>query len=151
VGVKTCLGCGAMTMGFSEWFYQSNEDETDKLVSKVDEGFFSLSGRVEEWLRQSYEAGYLAGKGEPTMENNNNAGTGKMELIEIIEHEDGGATYSFDVDDNAEKLTKELGLKLILYCGLCEVNLDDAFQLILDRGKYLEQEPYYLDGDIFSE
>ena len=66
---------------------------------------------------------------------------GKMELVDVIEHENGDATYSFDLDEDAERVTKEFGLKLILYCGFTGLSTDDAFQAILDRAAYLNQDP----------
>lgn len=56
---------------------------------------------------------------------------GKMELVDVIEHENGDATYSFDLDETTVRLTQELGLKLLLYCGLTGIPIEDAFNLIL--------------------
>lgn len=71
---------------------------------------------------------------------------GKIEVVDIVEHESGDATYTFDLDEESAKTAQELGLKLMLYCGFSGVSTDDAFQLILDRADYLNQEPDLLNG-----
>ena len=54
-----------------------------------------------------------------------------MKVTGITEHEDGSATYSFDLDDKTAALAQELGLKLLLYCGATGTNLDYVFKDIL--------------------
>ena len=58
----------------------------------------------------------------------------------VTEHEDGSATYTFHMSDEAAGSMQELGLKLILYCGASGVDVEDAFSSILERGAYLRQE-----------
>ena len=70
---------------------------------------------------------------------------GKIELVDVVEHENGEATYTFDLDEQTTKMAQELGLKLMLYCGFSGVSLDDAFKSILDRADYLNQEPDLLN------
>jgi len=48
-----------------------------------------------------------------------------------IDHEDGGATYSFDMDDDTERSLVEIGLKFLLHCAVGEVDIQDAYDLIL--------------------
>ena len=43
--------------------------------------------------------------------------TEKMKITAITEHEDGSATFDFDLDDTTVALAQELGLKLLIYCG----------------------------------
>lgn len=53
---------------------------------------------------------------------------------DVVEHEDGSATYSFDLDeDSAECLTK-IGLEFVLYCAAYELDL----QYVLDNLKRLK-------------
>lgn len=61
--------------------------------------------------------------------------TGKIEVKDIKINEDGGATYTFDLDEKASGLAQEEGLKLLLYCGLTKVDLDDVYNWILDQDK----------------
>ena len=42
---------------------------------------------------------------------------GLLEVVKIVEHEDGGATYTFDMTDEMSDICGALGLKLLLYCG----------------------------------
>ena len=59
----------------------------------------------------------------------------------IDENEDGSATYTFHMSDKAADEMQQLGLKMVLYCGVSGVDIEDAFNCILDRGEYLSQEP----------
>ena len=70
---------------------------------------------------------------------------GHLVITDVVEQEDGGATYSFDLDDKTEKLVAELGLRLILTCAAYDMDIEDALQSIVDRGKYLSQEEEQLD------
>ena len=38
-------------------------------------------------------------------------------IEKITEHDNGDATYTFQMTDKASENIKELGLKLILFCG----------------------------------
>lgn len=62
---------------------------------------------------------------------------GKIELVDVVEHENGDATYSFDLDETTVRLTQELGLKLLLYCGLTGLPIEDAFNLILNHKQWV--------------
>ena len=42
---------------------------------------------------------------------------GLLEVVKVVEHEDGGATYTFDMTDEMSDICGSLGLKLLLYCG----------------------------------
>lgn len=56
-----------------------------------------------------------------------------MKITAITEHEDGSATFDFDLDDTTATLAQELGLKLLIYCGAAGINLDYVFKTILER------------------
>lgn len=58
--------------------------------------------------------------------------TEKMKITAITEHEDGSATFDFDLDDTTAALAQELGLKLLIYCGAAGINLDYVFKTILE-------------------
>lgn len=81
-----------------------------------------------------------------SVENEGNAVTmeddkvGHLVIVDVIENEDGGATYKFDLDDKSEQLVAELGLRLILTCAAYDMDIEDALQSIVDRGEYLSQE-----------
>lgn len=52
-------------------------------------------------------------------------------LEQVKEHENGDATYKFDVDEKGAKYVAELGLKLLLYCGVAGVDLQNVFDWII--------------------
>lgn len=54
-------------------------------------------------------------------------------VTNVEEHEDGGATYTFELDDNAKDKMANLGLEFMLYCAAYELDL----QYALDNLKQL--------------
>ena len=42
---------------------------------------------------------------------------GFLEVVKVVDNEDGGATYTFDMTDEMSDICGALGLKLLLYCG----------------------------------
>lgn len=50
-----------------------------------------------------------------------------VEVVNFVEHEDGGATYTFNLTEGANEVIAELGLKLLLYCGACGVSTEKVF------------------------
>ena len=55
-------------------------------------------------------------------------------LEQVKEHENGDATYTFDMTEAAEKSVMEEGLKLLLFCGVAKVDLQDVYDWILAQG-----------------
>ena len=55
-------------------------------------------------------------------------------LERVKEHENGDATYTFDMTEAAEKSVMEEGLKLLLFCGVAKVDLQDVYDWILAQG-----------------
>lgn len=51
----------------------------------------------------------------------------------VVEDEDGGATYTFQMSDAAAEEIKALGLKMILYCGVTGTDIGDVFDWILEQ------------------
>jgi hypothetical protein len=47
----------------------------------------------------------------------------ELSLEEVEEHEDGSATYSVTTSKDADKVLRELGLKLTLYCAAYGVDI----------------------------
>ena len=54
-----------------------------------------------------------------------------IKLQQVKEHENGDATYTFDMTEAAEKSVMEEGLKLLLFCGVAKVDLQDVYDWIL--------------------
>ena len=49
-------------------------------------------------------------------------------ITDTVEHEDGSATYTFDMDDASTKKITELGLEFILTCAAYGVDIQDALE-----------------------
>ena len=58
-----------------------------------------------------------------------------IKLEQVKEHENGDATYVFDMTEAAEKSVMEEGLKLLLFCGVAKVDLQDVYDWILAQGE----------------
>jgi hypothetical protein len=58
---------------------------------------------------------------------------GTLKVTELTEHEDGSATYSFELDDKTAALAQDLGLKLLIYCGATGTDVDYVFRDILGQ------------------
>jgi hypothetical protein len=82
---------------------------------------------------------YPSGDGCAAMDKHENT-IGYLVVTDVVEQEDGGATYTFDVDEKVAKQVAQLGLRLTLTCAAYGLDIEDAFQSIVDRGKYLAQE-----------
>jgi phosphohistidine phosphatase SixA len=52
-------------------------------------------------------------------------------ISDVVEHEDGSATYSFDMSDDAARHLAEIGLEFVLHCAVAEINMKVALDLIL--------------------
>lgn len=62
-----------------------------------------------------------------------------IELVETRENEDGSAVYTFDLSEDVNRMCGELGLKLLLWCGVCQIGPEQAFETIFEvHGKYDE-------------
>lgn len=60
-------------------------------------------------------------------------------VTNIEEHEDGGATYTFELDDNAKDKMANLGLEFMLYCATYELDIQEALDHIALVGKSREK------------
>ena len=58
----------------------------------------------------------------------------------VVEHEDGGATYTFDMNPAATQSMANYGLQLILVCAAYGVDIQDAFDSIRTLNKIEEDE-----------
>jgi len=61
-----------------------------------------------------------------------------LALQHVTEHENGDATYTFDMSEKARDAIVEEGLKLMLYCGICKVDIQDVYDWILRQGEATE-------------
>ena len=61
-------------------------------------------------------------------------------LEQVKEHENGDATYTFDMSEAAEKSVMQEGLKLLLFCGVSKVDLQDVYDWILSQEEKPKQD-----------
>ena len=67
-------------------------------------------------------------------------------ITDTVEHEDGSASYTFDMDEASQKKVTELGLEFILTCAAYGVDIQDALELIAADGKMRELQKEYDNG-----
>jgi len=60
---------------------------------------------------------------------------GKIGVEKVEDHEDGSATYTFELDEEATRLVQEVGIQFLLYCGASGVDVQDALDMILKMGQ----------------
>ena len=59
-------------------------------------------------------------------------------ITDSVEHEEGSATYTFDMDDASSKKITELGLEFILTCAAYGLDIQDALEDIRWAGEQRE-------------
>ena len=69
-----------------------------------------------------------------------------VKLEHIKEHENGDATYTFDMTETARDAILEDGLKLMLYCGVAKVDLQDVYDWILSQAEEPKVEAKLPEG-----
>jgi hypothetical protein len=59
-----------------------------------------------------------------------------------VEHEDGSATYTFDMSNDTRDMFVSDGVRLTLMCAAAEISVEDAFDMIHDivKGKLDESQ-----------
>jgi len=60
---------------------------------------------------------------------------GEIEVLDIVEQEDGSAVITFDMTDDALKSMAQYGLKFVLICAAYDVTIDEAFDRIAGKTK----------------
>jgi hypothetical protein len=58
-----------------------------------------------------------------------------IKLTNVKEHGNGDSSYVFDMTEAARDAILEDGLKLMLYCAVCKVDLQDVFDWILSHAE----------------
>ena len=59
-------------------------------------------------------------------------------ITDVTEHEDGSATYTFDMDDASAKKITELGIELIITCAAYGLDIQQALEDIRWAGEQRE-------------
>lgn len=57
-----------------------------------------------------------------------------MNVEKVVEHDDGGATYTFEMSHKTTQSMAQYGLELILICAAYGVDLQAAFEAIRKLG-----------------
>ena len=65
---------------------------------------------------------------------------GIIGVEQVEEHEDGSATYQFNMDAHARGLLAEEGLKLVLYCAAAKMDMQLVYDFIEDHMRYENDE-----------
>jgi hypothetical protein len=52
----------------------------------------------------------------------------------VVEHEDGGATYTFEMNQEATEAMCKYGMQLVMICAAYGVDIQDAFDSIRNLG-----------------
>lgn len=63
-----------------------------------------------------------------------------MDIIEVREHEDGGATYVFDMTKEEMGIMAKEGVKLALLLGICEMNYADLAKMLIEKREQSDGE-----------
>lgn len=50
-----------------------------------------------------------------------------IEVVDVVEHENGDATYTFEMDRTSADLFNEIGIRLVLYCHMADMTTEDVF------------------------
>lgn len=64
----------------------------------------------------------------------------KIEVTEVKEHENGDATYVFEMDDDSAKVATELGLKLILFCSAAGKGTQEVLDSLVQEAKNHQED-----------
>ena len=54
----------------------------------------------------------------------------KIVVETVDEHEDGSATYTFDMSNDTRDMFVSEGVRLILMCAVAEISVEDAFDML---------------------
>jgi len=50
-----------------------------------------------------------------------------IEVADVVEHENGDATYTFEMDRASADLLNEIGIRLVLYCHMADMTTEEVF------------------------
>lgn len=59
-----------------------------------------------------------------------NKTVGEIEVVEIVDQEDGSAVITFDLSDHVAKTMAHYGLKFVLVCAAYGLTIEEALDLI---------------------
>ena len=59
--------------------------------------------------------------------------TGAIEVLDIVEQENGDSVITFDMSQDALKSMAQYGLKFVLFCAAYDVTIEEDFNRIAGR------------------
>lgn len=63
-----------------------------------------------------------------------------IRVVDEVEHEDGSATYSFDLDQKAQSSLAKIGLEVVIFCAAYQLDIQEVFDHIAWLGKSRDME-----------
>jgi hypothetical protein len=63
-----------------------------------------------------------------------------VRIVGEVEHEDGSATYSFDLDQKAQSSLAKIGLEVVIFCAAYQLDIQEVFDHIAWLGKSRDME-----------
>ena len=60
---------------------------------------------------------------------------GEIEVLDIVEQEDGSSLMTFDMSQDALKSMAQYGLKFVLFCAAHDVTIEEGFDRIAGKTK----------------
>ena len=63
-----------------------------------------------------------------------------MDITEVREHDDGGATYVFDMTKEEMNIMAKEGVKLALLLSICEMNYADLAKMLIEKREQSDSE-----------
>ena len=58
---------------------------------------------------------------------------GEVEVLDVVEQENGDSLITFDLSQDAIKSMAQYGLKFVLFCAAYDVTIEEAFNRIAGR------------------
>lgn len=83
---------------------------------------------------------YPSGDGCANMTAHNSEEPFYIRVVDEVEHEDGSATYSFDLDEKAERYLAKIGLEVVIFCAAYQLDIQEVFDHIAWLSKSKEFE-----------
>lgn len=57
----------------------------------------------------------------------------EIEVTDVIEHEDGSCTMSFDMDAETTASMAQIGLRFALWCAAAQMSTEEALKMIIAK------------------
>lgn len=83
---------------------------------------------------------YPSGDGCANMTAHETSEPFHIAVEKVVEHEDGGATYSFEMDEKAAVNMAQIGLEVVIFCAAYQLDIQEVFDHIAWLSKSKEFE-----------